>query len=143
MPIGHRAGLAQLMPKASELERSFVRTLSEQGFRGMRRNCSDLPGTPDIVFPSEHVVVFVHGCFWHSHYECRGFSRPQTNPAAWSSALERTIVRDSHACLRLLREGWLPVIVWECELKADPWQCIARVSSSLTRRGHLAASQQS
>src|ERR1700733_13736810 len=27
----------------------------------------DLPGNPDLVFPRLRKVVFVHGCFWHSH----------------------------------------------------------------------------
>ncbi len=37
-------------------------------FRLHRKN---LPGKPDLVFPSRRKVIFIHGCFWHQHPECR------------------------------------------------------------------------
>ena len=36
---------------------------------GLRYRLHDrtLPGSPDLVFPRFKAVVFVHGCYWHSH----------------------------------------------------------------------------
>ena len=28
----------------------------------------DLPGNPDLAFPTRRKVIFVHGCFWHQHH---------------------------------------------------------------------------
>lgn len=39
---------------------------------GLRYRLHDrrLPGTPDLVFPSRRIALFVHGCFWHRHPGC-------------------------------------------------------------------------
>ena len=46
------------------------KALHRLGFR--YRLCPrDLPGRPDIVLPKYRAVVFIHGCFWHSHGCCQ------------------------------------------------------------------------
>ncbi len=52
--------------KPEVLVRSIVHRLGYR-FRVHRR---DLPGKPDIVLTRHGKVVFVHGCFWHSHEGC-------------------------------------------------------------------------
>src|SRR5690606_18419017 len=44
-----------------------VRQLVHRCGRRFRLHRKDLPGTPDLVFPRSHQVIFVHGCFWHQH----------------------------------------------------------------------------
>lgn len=46
--------------------------LHRRGFR-FRLHVKDLPGKPDIVLPKHHAVIFIHGCFWHGHENCRLF----------------------------------------------------------------------
>jgi DNA mismatch endonuclease (patch repair protein) len=41
--------------------------------RGLRFKLHDknLPGKPDLVFPKYKTILFVHGCFWHGHKNCK------------------------------------------------------------------------
>ncbi|NKX50684.1 very short patch repair endonuclease, partial [Arthrobacter deserti] len=40
---------------------------------------SKLPGRPDLVFAGRRKVIFVNGCFWHSH-DCKaGRHSPKSN----------------------------------------------------------------
>ncbi len=77
----------------------------------------DLPGKPDLAFPSRRKVIFVHGCYWHGH-SCRaGRNRPSSNTEYWIAKLDRNQARDAAHRRRLRRLGWSVLTVWECELK--------------------------
>lgn len=86
------------------------------GYR-FRLNRRDLPGAPDIVLPRHKKVVFVHGCFWHGHACPRG-KRPETNADFWNAKLDANLRRDRESQERLQEQGWLVLVVWECELKS-------------------------
>lgn len=88
------------------------------GYR-FRTNRRDLPGTPDIVFPSRKKVIFVHGCFWHQHPGCRHATVPRVRIDYWGPKLRRTVERDGEVALSLGRLGWTVLVVWECELDQD------------------------
>ena len=82
-----------------------------------RLHRSDLPGTPDLVFPRWRVAILVHGCFWHRHAGCAKASLPKTRAAFWRDKFERNVRRDQ-AVVRSLRElGWQVEVIWECEAK--------------------------
>ena len=66
--------------------------LHRNGFR-FRLHRKDLPGTPDIVLPKYRTVIFVHGCFWHSH-GCKNSIVPKTRRAFWNKKLTGTMLRD-------------------------------------------------
>ncbi len=51
--------------------------LHAMGYR-FRLHRKDLPGRPDIVLPKLGTVIFVHGCFWHSH-DCRWGTRTDSS----------------------------------------------------------------
>ena len=85
-------------------------------FRLHRR---DLPGTPDLVFPSKRKAVLVHGCFWHQHPGCRLAARPKSRPDYWLPKLARNVERDTETLRGLEEAGWEPLVIWECETK-DP-----------------------
>lgn len=89
--------------------------LHRHGFR-FRLHVRDLPGTPDIVFPRYHAVIFVHGCFWHRH-DCPLFKWPGTRPDFWRNKIERNRINDDKARKMLLASGWRIGIVWECALR--------------------------
>jgi DNA mismatch endonuclease (patch repair protein) len=85
------------------------------GYR-FRLHRKDLPGNPDIVFPSRRKVVFVNGCFWHGH-RCRRAKLPESRRDYWQTKIVRTKARDRNH-LRLLRaHAWKALVIWECELK--------------------------
>lgn len=78
-----------------------------------------LPGTPDIVLRRLKTVIFVHGCFWHGHRECRNFKMPTTRNDFWSTKIKRNRSRDESAVQKLTEMGWNVIVVWECELRTQ------------------------
>jgi len=82
-----------------------------------RLHRKDLPGTPDIVLPKYHAVIFVHGCFWHMHSCCKLAKVPQTNFSFWRKKLEGNRERDLRNIRQLLDLGWRVLIIWECSTK--------------------------
>jgi DNA mismatch endonuclease, patch repair protein len=85
-------------------------------FRLHRR---DLPGTPDLVFPSRRSVVFVHGCFWHGHDCPRGARLPAQNRDYWLNKIHRNRTRDATHAEALRRSGWTVIILWECMARSS------------------------
>jgi DNA mismatch endonuclease (patch repair protein) len=97
-------------------EMAVRRLLHRLGYR-YRLHQADLPGTPDIVFSSRRKVIFVHGCFWHSH-DCKaGAKRPKTNREYWQTKLLKNKLRDETYQNLLQTDGWRVLVVWECEIK--------------------------
>ncbi len=89
------------------------RAIFSAGFR-FRLHRRDLPGTPDIVLPRWRVAVFVHGCFWHQHTNCRFSKLPATRPEFWRTKLEGNVRRDDRSVAALCAAGWRVLVVWEC-----------------------------
>jgi DNA mismatch endonuclease (patch repair protein) len=92
------------------------RLVHSMGFR-YRLHCRELPGNPDLVFPSRRKIIFVHGCFWHGHACRSGRNRPSSNTGYWIPKLERNKARDRANRKQLKRLGWDVLVVWECQLK--------------------------
>ena len=84
-----------------------------------RLNVPRLPGHPDIVLKKYRTCVFVNGCFWHGHENCKYFKMPRTNTAFWEKKLSRNKERDKEEQRKLAEMGWHVIVVWECQLKAD------------------------
>lgn len=99
--------------KPEDMVRTFLFT---KGFR-YRKNYRKLPGCPDIVLPKYKTVIFINGCFWHAHENCRYFVWPSSNVEFWREKLGRNKQRDKENIDKLLSMGWSVIIVWECELK--------------------------
>ena len=86
------------------------------GYR-FRLHRRDLPGSPDIVLPKYRTVIFVHGCFWHSH-DCRyGRVTPATRSEFWSKKRSGTVARDLKKTEELKEQSWRVLTIWECETK--------------------------
>lgn len=92
------------------------RALFSAGFR-YRLHRRDLPGAPDVVLSGRRVAVFVHGCFWHRHKECRYAKLPATRPEFWKAKLEGNAERDTRAIEALQAMGWRVLVVWECAVR--------------------------
>lgn len=87
-----------------------------EGLR-FRLQRKDLPGKPDLVFAKYKTVIFVHGCYWHSH-TCRyGSVVPKTNAEFWQKKRLATVHRDERNALALEYLGWRVLTYWECETK--------------------------
>lgn len=118
--------MARVRTKGTTPEGKVRELLRHSGYR-FSTNVRSLPGSPDIVVTSKRLVVFVHGCFWHSH-NCKRGMPPKTNTAFWAPKLERNVSRDNRNAAQLRREGWRVYVVWECNLKGG----ISRVLGALS-----------
>jgi len=98
--------------KPERIVRSFVHRM---GFR-FSLHRKDLPGKPDIVLPRYGKVIFVHGCFWHAHTNCRKATIPATNTKFWMEKIAKNKLRDAKTKRQLRRDGWQVLVVWECEI---------------------------
>lgn len=83
-----------------------------------RLNNSNLPGKPDLVFPRHKAVVFVHGCFWHSHSNCSIATTPKSNTAFWVEKFAKNVARDEQVISILTKLDWRVFVVWECEVSS-------------------------
>jgi DNA mismatch endonuclease, patch repair protein len=75
-----------------------------------------LPGKPDIVLAKYKAVIFVHGCFWHRHENCKKASIPKTRTEWWENKFNRNIANDKKHQKELIILGWKVIIIWECEV---------------------------
>lgn len=95
--------------------------LFSRGFR-YRLHSKNLIGKPDIVLPKHMAAVFVHGCFWHGHTNCKFAKVPVSNNSFWVNKIEKNKERDKRNIRYLKKLGWRVFILWECQLvktKAD------------------------
>ena len=105
------------------------------GFR-YRINERYLPGSPDIVFPKYRSVIFVNGCFWHGHKDCKYYTVPKTNTDFWVAKVARNKERDQEVWRKLEAKGWYVIIVWECQLKKGRIdETVERVASEIVENG--------
>ncbi len=99
--------------KPEEIVRKF---LFSYGFR-YRKNDKRYPGKPDIVLPKYRTMIFVHGCFWHGHENCKAAELPKTNTDFWKKKISENIARDQKNIETLRKEGWNVITIWQCEIK--------------------------
>ena len=92
--------------------------LHKLGYR-FRLNRKDLPGCPDIVLPKYKKIIFVHGCFWHRHENCKFAYTPKSRKEFWMNKFKQNIEQDKKVTDILLNAGWDVNIIWECEIKKD------------------------
>ena len=98
--------------------------LHRAGLR-FRLHVRALPGTPDIVLPKWRVVLFVHGCFWHRHRNCRFAYTPKSNRRFWKAKFLANVSRDAEKTTQLRRAGWRVLTIWECQLSPARLQRLA------------------
>ena len=108
--------MASIHSKGTKPELVVRKYLFAHGFR-YRLNHPRLPGHPDIVMRKYRTCIFVNGCFWHGHDNCRYFVLPKTNTEFWKAKIERNRARDIEEQRKLASMGWHCITVWECQLK--------------------------
>lgn len=114
-PTPQRSALmARIGPRNTKPEILVRRAAHRLGYR-FRLYRADLPGTPDLVFPSRRVVIFVHGCFWHRHRGCSRCTAPKTRSAYWQAKFDANEARDARQIAELRELGWRVYVIWECE----------------------------
>lgn len=94
----------------------IVGALSDRGVTSAELN-STLPGSPDIFFPIERTAVFIHGCYWHSHYPCRIRGASVSHRGSRSKALADNVRRDQRVAQSLSELGIKVILIWECSIQ--------------------------
>ena len=100
---------------------------------GYRIHLRDLPGTPDLVFQKYKICIFVNGCFWHRHLNCKYAYSPKTNIEFWDRKFQKNIQRDIDKNNQLAVLGWKAITVWECETR-NPEELHAKLSTIFTTK---------
>ena len=108
--------MSAIKSKNTRPEIKVRKVLHSMGYR-FRLHSKDLPGSPDIVLPKYKTVIFVHGCFWHRHENCKYASTPKTRKEFWNKKFEENIKRDSEIQDKIKNLNWRSVVIWECETK--------------------------
>ena len=138
----HRSWNMKRIPgKDTKIEVKVRQYLFAHGFR-FRKNDKRYPGKPDVVLPKYKTVIFVNGCFWHMHQNCKQGRLPKSNVSFWQEKLERNARNDQMHIQQLCDMGWTPVVIWECELTKDFEGTMQRVietiqSDSLERKEQM------
>ena len=108
--------MAAIKSKNTKPEIKVRKVLHSMGYR-FRLHSKDLPGSPDIVLPKYKTVIFVHGCFWHRHENCKYASTPKTRKEFWNKKFTENKKRDSEIQEKIKILDWRSVVIWECETK--------------------------
>ena len=108
--------MSHIKAKDTKPELKIRQFLFSKGFR-FRKNDKRLPGAPDIVLTKYKTVIFVNGCFWHVHENCKYFTLPKSNSDFWKQKLQDNKERDERVYRKNRELGWNVIIVWQCEIK--------------------------
>lgn len=108
--------MAQIKDKDTSIEVKVRKYLYHKGFR-YRKNVKELPGKPDIYLSKYNTVIFVNGCFWHHHYNCKLSYIPKSKTDYWIKKFNRNIENDLKHEKELKQLGIKVITVWECEIK--------------------------
>jgi DNA mismatch endonuclease, patch repair protein len=111
-----RRTMAAIRGKNTKPELAVRSLLHGLGYR-FRLHKRGLPGRPDLVFPSRKKALFIHGCFWHGHTNCRLANVPKTRTEYWGPKLQANRERDRRKQRQLRELGWETVTIWECQLR--------------------------
>ena len=118
--------------KNTKPELLLRKELRARGLR-CRTHVGELPGRPDLVFPTVRATVFCDGDFWHGrnwrrlkHQLARRF-----NADYWIAKIARNRKRDRSQAAALKRLGWHVVRYWESDIRSSPRAVADRLQETL------------
>ena len=109
--------MSQIKGKDTKPEIIVRKYLFANGYR-YRLHDKKLPGKPDIVLQKYRTVIFINGCFWHGHVDCKYYTIPATRTEWWKNKIEKTRQLDFQNNIKLENTGWKIITVFECQLKS-------------------------
>lgn len=134
-----RRNMSAIRSTENNTEANLRRVLHAMGFR-YRKYRPGLPGKPDIVFPTERVVVFVDGDYWHGRLlrergvdAVESYYKSHEQRSYWVDKLARNVARDEKVTTALEANGWLVLRFWESETKRNLQQIAEQIASHVRR----------
>lgn len=110
--------MSQIRSKNTKPEMIVRKFLFSKGFR-YRLHDKKFPGKPDIVLAKHQTLIFIHGCFWHGHKNCKDFVVPKTRTEWWLTKIDKNITKDKLNKKQIMKYSLNVIIIWECQLKSD------------------------
>ena len=110
--------MSQIKGKNTKPELLVRKYLFSKGFR-YRTHDKKLPGKPDIVLKKYNTIIFINGCFWHGHKNCKYAKIPETRKHFWRKKINRNILLDNKNKKLLRKIGWNVLEVWQCRLRRN------------------------
>ena len=115
-PSDRHKNMSHIRAKDTKPEKQIRSALFKAGFR--YRICDKrYPGKPDLIFPKYYAVIFINGCFWHAHENCRYFVFPKSNQEFWKKKFETNKHRDAENLKYYQEQCWRVCVVWECTIR--------------------------
>lgn len=122
--------MSRIRSKNTAPEMVIRRAFHAAGFR-FRLHDKRLPGRPDIVLPKHRVAVFVNGCFWHGHKDCKSFRLPKTNRKFWKEKIDSNRKRDDLNFRAIRKAGWKPLVIWECNIRKNATKTFHKITNTI------------
>jgi DNA mismatch endonuclease (patch repair protein) len=88
-----RHNMQQIRSRDTQPELLVRKYLHANGCRYSLHN-KKLPGKPDIVLAKYKTIIFIHGCFWHGHKNCKYFVVPKTRTKWWLNKINTNKAND-------------------------------------------------
>lgn len=122
--------MSRIKGKDTSIEIRVRKWLYHHGYR-YRKNVSALPGKPDIVLNSYNTIIFIHGCFWHRHPNCKDATIPKTRTEFWKAKFERNVFNDNKNKEELEKRGYQVLVLWECDINKRFNETVQNIASIL------------
>lgn len=122
--------MSKIRSRDTKPEKTLRSALFKKGFR-FRLHPKKLSGRPDIVLPKYNIAIFVHGCFWHQHENCKYRFVPKTRQDYWIPKLLANVARDKKNIHDLTSKGWRVFVVWECEIRKNADDAVTEIVATI------------
>ena len=124
--------MSRIKSEDTGIELALRKALRGKGFH-YRKNCKDLPGSPDIVLPKHKIAIFCDGELFHGkNWEVL---RPRllsgNNSEYWIRKIERNMERDRETDKELLFLGWTVIHFWGKDILRDPNACVKVIEETI------------
>lgn len=130
-PAERSANMSAVKSKNTRPEMFVRSTLHRNGYR-FSLHRPNLPGKPDIVLPKYRTVIFINGCFWHSHKNCKKAGLPKSNVDFWNHKIQSNVERDKKNYSALSELGWRVLVIWTCSCqKKEAPQLLSKIKEFL------------
>lgn len=111
----HR-NMSSIRSKNTKPEIYIRQLLFSKGYRYRLHN-PNIPGKPDLWLKKYNTAIFINGCYWHRHKNCKFASQPKSNSEFWNKKFDANIRRD-HQVRKTLNELNIRYLdIWECTIK--------------------------